>query len=70
MYQLHTERKFRKSFKKLLSNKKFNKKVFEDVVSNLRNREVLEARFKDHAIDWFAKRLKGMPPVSRSTIDV
>ena len=50
MYNLKLNSRFRKSVKKLQSNKSFKKKVFDDVIFKLRNSQKLESKYRDHQL--------------------
>lgn len=50
MYDLKLNSRFRKSVKKLKSNKSFKKEVFDKVVLSLRKCEKLDEKYKDHKL--------------------
>lgn len=50
MYSLKLNSRFRKSVKKLKSNKSFKKNIFDAVVLTLRKGEKLDEKYKDHQL--------------------
>lgn len=58
MLQIVYTTKFKKSFKKLRSNRNFKKEVFEFVVSELSLGEDLDLKYRDHSLvgDWIGYR--------------
>lgn len=58
MYQVHPQKSFKKSYKKISSHKNFKREVFSHVLDELRFGRVLDPKFKDHALsgDWVGYR--------------
>jgi mRNA interferase YafQ len=58
MYNIQRTSNFKKSFKKLSSNKNFKIENFEYVLSKLVNDETLETKYRDHNLvgDWLGFR--------------
>lgn len=48
MYDILKSTKFKKAYKKVMSYPKFKKKEFEEVLTKLQNREILDSRYDDH----------------------
>ena len=52
-YEIKRTTSFKKSFKKLLKNKNFDKDNFIHVVKTLSNGETLESKYTDHRLNGF-----------------
>ena len=60
MYDIQKSTKFKKSYKKVMSYPKFNKKEFEEILTKLQNRQALDAKYDDHKAVKHSEHFKGM----------
>ena len=60
MYEIILTKSFKKSFKKIVKNKNFNKEEFEKVLNMLQNEIDIPEKYRDHALSG---RYKGFRDV-------
>lgn len=69
-YKIEYTTKFKKQFKKLLTNKKYKESDFKKVVEMLANDEALPEKYHNHLLEPKSIRTMGMSHKTRLVIDV
>lgn len=60
-YKIEYTTKFKKQYKKMITNKSYNENNFRTVVSMLANDEVLPEKYHNHLLEPKSNRFVGMP---------
>lgn len=60
-YRIEYTTKFKKQYKKMISNKSYNENDFKTVVSMLANDEILPEKYHNHLLEPKSNRFVGMP---------
>lgn len=69
-YKIQTTNKFKKAYKKLISNPRYNENDFKEMVNMLINDETLPQKYHNHLLEPKSKRIMGMPYKSRLAINI
>lgn len=59
-YRIEYTTKFKKQYKKMISNKSYNENDFKTVVSMLANDEILPEKYHNHLLEPKSNRFMGM----------